>query len=67
MNRASEEALKVSLTETIQEWLDDDVAEVPLPYLGENTAEIMASAALAVLRGIQDTEDYLTREKMLKA
>lgn len=64
--RHHEDNLKVSLTKAIDVWLDS-VSDntVVLPYVGNITAEAMASAALAVLRGIADAEDYLRREGLL--
>lgn len=67
MNRIKEEALKVSLTDVISGWLQDDEESGDFGcYVGEDLAEIMASAALAVLRGVVDAQSYLKREGMLK-
>lgn len=68
MNRQTEEELKVSLTRIIQRWLESDDAgdRTDMPYLGAGAAEAMASAALAVLRGIADAQEHLEQEGMLK-
>ena len=60
--------IRHTLTGAIQKWLDNDSCgeDEYLPWLGENTAAIMADAATAVLLGMQDAEDYLTAEGMLK-
>lgn len=69
MNRTEEERLKTSLTKALEHWLNeaglgDDGA--PLPYVGDDLAEIMATAALAPLRAIADAQNYLKANGMLK-
>lgn len=64
MNRQKEEGLKVSLTNAIQDWLYQDSTDIPC-WVGDSIAEIMATAALAVLRGMNDAQDYLRAQDML--
>jgi hypothetical protein len=66
MLRAVEESLKVSLTETIDTWLEEVSGEHTMPYQGDNLAEIMASAALAVIRGMVDAEEYMQQNGIMK-
>lgn len=47
----------------IRAWIEE--TEVRLPYLGENISEIMANAAVQVLLGIADTQEYLEQENLL--
>lgn len=68
MNRIKEQSLKNSLTTAIQNWIENGDG-MPLDlgcYVGEDLAEIMASAAFAVLRGIVDAQEYLTQNDMLR-
>jgi hypothetical protein len=67
MERHIEERIKVTLTAAIQNWLDtDDTGDRgEFPYLGDSIAEIMAEAALQVLRGMADAQTYLENEGML--
>jgi len=37
-----------------------------LPWLGKDYQSIMADAAIAVLRGMQDAQDYLAEEGLLE-
>lgn len=68
MNRKTENELKVSLTQAIESWWDRVSKESgdSLPFVGDNVYEIMAAAALLVLVGIADTQDYLHNEEILK-
>lgn len=62
-----EENLKVILTSKIEEWLEsEEVQGCILPWLGDDTAEIMATAAMAVFRGIDNAQAYLKENDMLK-
>lgn len=68
MLRSHEGTLKTSLTRKISEWWDEDMDSMPLydmPYVCPDIHEIMATAALAVLRGIADTQDYVIAERLL--
>lgn len=59
------EMMKLRLAELIEEWLADE-AERDMPcYLGDNTAIIMASAAMSVLAGMTDLEQYLREGNMI--
>lgn len=63
MLRHEEERLKVSLTEVIDAWL----AEANnLPATGDETAEIMAEAAINILRAMASVEDYFIANDMIK-
>lgn len=68
MTRADENKVKLELTEAITSWIDE--TELPgtcdMPYLGYNIAEIMATAALQVLLGVADAQEYLEAEGLLK-
>lgn len=68
MQRETEEKIKVSLTKAIKEWMDaDDSGDGGTwPWIGDGIAEIMAMAALQVLRGMADGQAYMEREGMLK-
>lgn len=63
MLRADENAAKTELQQVIQTWIEE--TEIKLPYMGDNISEIMANAALQVLLGIADTQEYLESEEML--
>lgn len=65
--KTSHRKLEDSLSKAISEWLDsDEVVDFQLPWLGENIAKIMAVAAVAVLRGMNDGELYMLENDMLK-
>jgi len=61
--REAFDALQPSLTEAVQKWMDencDGEAWVAFDsYVGSNAAGCMATAAIAVLDGIVDVQDYL--------
>lgn len=63
MLRAEENIAKTELQQAIQTWIEE--TEITLPLLGENIAEIMATAALQVILGIADTQEYLESQEML--
>ncbi len=63
MLRATENEIKTELQQVIRAWIEE--TEVRLPYLGENISEIMANAAVQVLLGIADTQEYLEQENLL--
>lgn len=54
----------ISLKEKIEAWLEED--SLYQPHLGENTATLMAQAALSVLLAIEDAQDSLTEDGLLK-
>jgi hypothetical protein len=68
MKKRDEKALIEGLARVIGDWLDSDQRPHPegFPWVGDNIAPIMAEAAIAVLRGMTDSQAYLRREKMLK-
>lgn len=57
---------KVSLTTAIDRWIEDEADFIKFPWMGHNVAAIMAGAAIAVLIGVSDTQDYLSKEGLLK-
>ncbi|MCB0176181.1 MAG: hypothetical protein KDJ97_37125 [Anaerolineae bacterium] len=63
MLRADENIAKIELQQAIQTWIEE--TEIKLPFVGDNVVEIMANAALQVMLGIADTQEYLEREDML--
>jgi hypothetical protein len=67
MERELEVQVKASLTGAIRQWLenDDSGGRGGFPWMGDNVAEIMAEAALQVLRGMADAQAYMVRENML--
>ena len=67
MQRPLEDKLKVSLTGMIRQWLEKLELEPheSLPYLGDSIEEIMAGAALTVMRGIADAEQSIRDQGLL--
>lgn len=59
-----EDKARVELTGVIRTWLESGSCD--LPYIGENTAALMATAAVAVLAGIADAHEWLEAQGMLK-
>lgn len=53
-----------SLKEKIDEWLDED--DHHHPHFGDNISILMAHAALSVLFAVQDAEDSLAEDGLLK-
>lgn len=67
MNRSEETKLHASLTEAIENWWDGPAQEAGgLPYVGDSIAELLADAALTVLKGMADVYDALRRNGELK-
>jgi hypothetical protein len=67
MQRTNETKLLASLTTTIEAWIDGPAQEAGgWPYAGDNLAELMARAAMAVLAGQADVYDTLRRNGELK-
>lgn len=62
--------LKVSLTESIEDWVIENSAldewDAFDTHLGDFTAELMADAAFTVLMAQKDLTAYYKQEEMLK-
>jgi hypothetical protein len=69
MQRTDEEKLKASITVALDEWWANDVAGtgVNLPYVGGDTLQQMAAAALSVLLGIADVQETMIRDGLIQA
>jgi hypothetical protein len=66
MQLSRECELRRSLHATMETWLSSSPFQAnPDCYIGENGASHMAEAALAVLMGMVDLEEFLKNEKML--
>jgi hypothetical protein len=63
-HRTDEGELTARLAIAIQSVLNA-ADDIPLPWVGDSIHTIMAEAALAVLRGIADSQDYLRDNDML--
>lgn len=61
MTRTNYNKLLVSLTDRIMVWMDEahDQPDMRVPYIGNNTASHMATAAMNVLAAIDDLYDTL--------
>jgi hypothetical protein len=62
-------ALSVSLTKAIDEWMQKECREDAwgsIGYVGDDLCHLMAKAAMAVLEGSADVQDYLQREKLIQ-
>lgn len=66
MNELEIAKLTAALTEKIDEWWDGEFGLANIPLMGENTTSFMAQAAIAVLKSVSDSQDYLRGEGMLK-
>ena len=66
MKRETKNILRTTLTQAINEWWDKLELDEPLPYVGDNIAELMASAAVAVLLGVADAQDFLYQEGFIR-
>lgn len=66
MTRIEENQARLELTNAISAWWNETelLTSENFPFVGENFCEIMASAALQVLLGVADTQEYLRREEM---
>lgn len=51
--------MRLSLSAALLAWWEEDLGNINLPIVGENTFEIMATAALTVIEGIDDIHEYL--------
>ena len=68
MNRKLEAALKASLTETLDKWVNTETGKDDrdsMGWISSNVSELMASAALAVLTAQIDLNEYLKTEGQL--
>jgi len=59
--------LEVSLTAAVGEWWDkiqdsNDLEWSMMPVVGGDVHTFMAQAAIAVLRGVSDSQEYIRRE-----
>jgi len=60
--------LRLSLIEAMEEWLRRaDEQRKDVGYVGDNTAPLMAEAALAVFAAVIDVQDYLIADGQLQA
>jgi pyridoxal/pyridoxine/pyridoxamine kinase len=63
MNETQKSLLRVSLTQTLNEWFESDevsnVTDVCSGYLGDEISRTMAEAAIAVLEANYRIQDYL--------
>lgn len=55
-----------SLTEAISGWWTEEAPTVNTPHVGIGLFDAMAEAALSVLKGIDDAQDSLEEEGLLK-
>lgn len=63
-----QQILQPILVNKIAEAVDlanDEMGTDVFPWIGGNCYEIMTDAAICVLRGMQDAEDYMENEGML--
>lgn len=65
MRQATKSALRQSLAETIEQWFEDLPNDIERPIVGNDAHHIMATAAIAVLEGIDDAAEYLKSEGAL--
>lgn len=63
MDKLKEYQIRASIAEAIEKCLES--AEIDELLLGYNVAAIMADAALSVLMGVADAQEYLTENEML--
>ena len=61
--------LQKSLNDALMQWWDNEVngegvGGNDIPYIGDDTIEIMSTAALQVLLGIINTQEYLRNERL---
>jgi len=57
---------KPHLVAAIKQTVDDACEEIDFPWIGDETYEIMADAAIAVLRGMFDGEKYMRDDGVLR-
>jgi hypothetical protein len=60
--------VRLSLAYCMERWIDVQAGRdgLELPWTGTSIAQIMADAAFTVLCGMDDSQAYLIKEKMLK-
>lgn len=70
MMRFQEDNLQVALTKVIDTWLsttiDANEQSIEWPVLGPDASAAMATAALAVLRGIVDSQKHMVTIGLLE-
>lgn len=57
---------RIKMIEAIEEFLDGEKICDRDWYIGEKTIELMAESALSVLFSIEDIQDYLKKEDLMK-
>ena len=58
---------KIQLKEAIESCFNEgEICEYRSGYVGDETINLMAEAALSVLLGIEDAYEYMEREGLLK-
>jgi hypothetical protein len=66
MNRTSETKAHASLTEAMEAWWEGAAQSLDVPYVGDNMAELMATAALTVLLAMADVYETMLVNNELK-
>jgi hypothetical protein len=68
MKRSDEEKLRASIAGALDVWWENDVVAtgVVMPYLGGDTVQQMAAAAVAVLIAIADVQESMKRDGMIQ-
>jgi cell division septal protein FtsQ len=68
-----EDRLRVKLTEYVEqavaevdEHFMDSEGQAVFPWVGDNVFRLMADAAITVLKGIEDTQEYLIEDGQLE-
>lgn len=59
-------SMKLRLKEVIETWIIAESEDGDFPIAGDELAYIMAEAAIAVLHGIVDAQEFMRNEDMLK-
>ncbi|MEO1523358.1 MAG: hypothetical protein AAFU78_21640 [Cyanobacteria bacterium J06633_2] len=58
--------LWLELNAVIEQWWDDSSTSAPMPFVGNEIHALMTTAALSVLLAVDDAQEYLKSEDMLK-
>lgn len=67
MHENWQDELKPILVRKIGEaMIAEELEDVLFPWIGDNCFRIMADAAIAVLRGMKDAQNYLREQDQLK-
>lgn len=66
MKRSEERKIEESLVQVLEGWWDDVASSVNMPHVGDTTIEFMARSAMMVLLSIDDAQDSLHNDGMLK-